>query len=83
MSTGIADGDEAARMPQPVAHATRTRILRTLGLGLTGGAAFLFICRDVVHASATVCIAAAAVGVLFGIALGLLEPEPVSPAPPS
>jgi hypothetical protein len=83
VSTGIAEGDKTTRMESPAARAPFARVLRALALGLTGGAAFLFICRDLAHASAAVCIAGAVVGVLFGLALALVDPEPVSPTPPS
>jgi hypothetical protein len=54
-------------------------------MGVLGGAAFLFICRDLLQTSDTVYVAAAAVGVLFGIGLALLAPETGSgsePPPP-
>ena len=51
-------------------------------MGVLGGAAFLFICRDLLRTSDTVYVAAAAVGVVFGVALALLTPEPSSGGEP-
>jgi hypothetical protein len=73
-----AEGDEASRVEQPAGRSRRDRALRVIGLGLTCGAVLLFVCRDLAKASPATCVAGVVVGVLLGIGLGLVEPEPAA-----